>query len=686
VRTDASVVASDATATTSHAAVASGSDAKSVAVQKKKTVTVTVTVTEMKTAKMVAAVTGSREQARIASRKSTARCFFVDFLHIKFYYSIGMKKSWYYFKGVRKFVFLYIGSLAIMQGMALWFPMLIKDLTGSVTSASTTDIVLNGLFVFGIAVLIFLVNLFGEMFGAKAFASFQKNLRAEMFEKLQQAPVERVNELDSSTILPLIMNDTAWIRGMQRHIMIFIVMFPVAILGSIVMLFSLEPYYALFALASLPFVVVFFFINSRRINKILSKSIPGFDIMHVQVKEGIIGAKEIRVFNKAKKREEEFSEQFFYGRQQSAKTLKAINLSASFNAALFALVTVAIVIYGASTMTDVSPVGTLTAALLYISMLMNGSHETFKLFVDFLPRVKMAKDRIARIYNLPIESQAGRSKLDMAETFSLDLEIKGVNYKYPNGVTGLSNINIKVDKNTRVAITGGAGSGRTVFPQLLLQYDKPTSGQITVGGMDIYDINSTFYRRNIIAYCDQTPEFIPGTIRDNLALLNPGVTDEQILKLFKDIGAQSFVDKFDKFLDHQICERDGFNMATKKLLNLARTLLKPAPIYIFNQCFDHINPEYIVKIFAKLRKEKKTCFFITQNNVVSKHCDTVHILKKGVISGSGAHEVLTKTNADYRDMYLASAGRIISEEAAKDVKMVPEADTATGDEAGGETV
>jgi len=599
-----------------------------------------------------------------------------------------MKKSWHYFFGVRKFVFLYIGSLAIMQAMALWFPTLIRDITGMVgpeSTATTTDIIIQGLIVFGVVILIFVINLLGEMFGAKAFASFQKNLRAEMFDKLQQAPVERVNELDSSTILPLIMNDTAWIRGMQRHIMLFLVIFPVAILGSIIMLFTLEVYYGLLALASLPFIVIFFIINSRRINKIIQKSIPGFDVMHTQVKEGIIGAREIRLFNKAKKREEEFAEQFWYGRQQSAATLKAHNLSASFNAALFSIITAAIVIIGATTMRDVSQLGELTAALLYVSMLWGGSHEIFRLFVDFLPRTKMAKDRIARIYNLPIDPAGGGAKLDLAETDGLELELRGISYKFPNEVTGLSNISVLVNKNTRVAITGGAGSGRTVIPQLLLRYEKPSAGTITVGGTDIGDINPTFYRRNIIAFCDQTPEFIPGTIRDNLCFLSPGISDEKILKLFKDIGAQSFVDKFDKFLDHQICERDGFNMATKKLLNLARILLKPAPIYIFNQCFDHINPEYIVKIFAKLRREKKTCLFITQNNIVSKHCDTVHVLKKGTISGTGTHESLIKNNTDYREVYLASAGRIISEEVAREVQMLPE-DTTQSDKAGGDTV
>jgi len=111
-------------------------------------------------------------------------------------------------------------------------------------------------------------------------------------------------------------------------------------------------------------------------------------------------------------------------------------------------------------------------------------------------------------------------------------------------------------------------------------------------------------------------------------------------------------------------------------LNLARSLLKPAHIHIFNQCFDHINPEYIVKIFTKLRREKKTCLFITQNNVVSRHCDAIYVLKKGTLSGTGTHAHLIEKNHDYREICLASAGRIISEEVAKDVHMVTEDATA----------
>ena len=608
--------------------------------------------------------------------------FQVDLYAAKFYALYRMKKSWEYYSGVRKFAVLYIVFLGIMEALALVFPMLLKNIADLINQDYTdnTQIITYGIIVFGVVILIFIVNFLGEIFGAVATAGFQKNLRAEMFEKLQNVPVERVNELGASAILPILMNDTAWMRQMQQRVMVFFVFFPVAILGSIVLLFTLQVSYGFFALASLPFILVFFIINSRRLGKIMKKSIPAFDTIHVQVKEGITGAKEIRIGNKAKQREEDYIELSWLNREQTAQTLKSVNLSASFNSVLFSLITVAIIIYGAYTMTDVTQLVILNTAIQYINRLWAGSHHVFTLFVDSIPRHKIAKERIARIFNLPTETRGAGLRPDLLTMTGCTLDMQALNFVYPNGVSGLTNVSIKLEKNTRVAVTGGAGSGRTVIPQLLLQYTKPESGKITIDGTDIYDINPTYYRRHVLAFCDQTPEFVPGTIRDNLAFLNPSITDDEILGLFRDIGAQSFVAKFENFLDHQICERDGFNMATKKLLNLSRVLLKPAQIYVFNQCFDHINPEYIVKIMSRLRRERKTCLFITQNNLVSKYSDQVYVLKNGAISGTGKHAELIKNNTDYREICLASAGRIISEEVAKEVQMMPE-EIPTGGEA-----
>lgn len=602
-----------------------------------------------------------------------------------------MKPTWFYYRGARKYVVMCVFFLALTEILALVLPMLLKATTELATVGATTwqEIVMYGVIVLGVIALIFIMNFFGEIFGAVATAELQKNLRAEMFEKLQTAPAERVNELGSGKILPLVMNDTSWIKNMQRNILLFIVYFPIAILGSIVMLFTLGLFYGLFALASLPFVILFLYFNSRRLAKIMEKSIAGFDTTHVQVKEGIIGAKEIRVFNKAKQREQDFEQLFWYGRLQTSQTLKTINLSTSFHAVLFTLVTVAIIIYGACTMTDVGQLVVLNTAIIYVNWLWSRSREVFKLFVDHIPRIKIAKERIALIYNLPADTHAhsheGGTKPEIADTAGASLILQGLEYKYPNGVTGLADVNVAVEKDTRVAIAGGAGSGRTVIPQILLQFLKPSAGKVLLGGTDISEIDPTHYRRNLIAYCDQVPEFIPGTIRDNLRLLNPAATDAEILRVFREIGARSFVERFDNFLEHNIGERDGFNMATRKLLNLVRTLLKPAPVYIFDQCFDHLRAEYLEKFFAKLEREKKTCLFITQNAVLSKHCDKIYVMKKGAVSAVGTHDDLVKSSVDYCDLCLVQGGSVYSEEVANKVPMQQPAQEIA-DAAGGDAI
>ena len=575
-----------------------------------------------------------------------------------------MKRRWIYFRGVKKFVALAIVFLLLQEVLALVFPMLLKNVADLVYKTGTVanDIVMGGILVLGVVVLIFAINFCSELFMSIAIGSFQKKMREDMYEKIQNAPTEKINEMGSGQILPLFMNDTAWVRNMQKQLLIFYVYFPITILGSIIMLFVLEPIYALFALGAMPIVLVFFIINSRNVGKIMKKSIPAFDVMHDDVKEGIIGAKEVRVFGKAKQREKDFAKNAWLNRVQSTKTQQATNLSTSFNALLFTIITVVIIVYGAYTMTDVSGIIVINTCMQYAKKLFDGAHYTFTLFVDFIPRVKIANDRISKVYGLPIDTTNDGKFSKPEGAAGSHFQFVSVGFKHPNKMTALTSINMTIEPGTMVAVTGGIGSGRTIIPQLILQSLKPSNGQILIGGTDISEINPTYYRRNVVCLCHQEPDFIPGTIRDNLKLLNPSVTDEAIHKCFEELGEQDFVKKFGKnFLDYPVGERNTFNASTKKLLNLVRSLLKDAPIYLFNQCFEHITNECIGQVMQKMHREKKTCLFVTQNNAVSKHCDNIYVLKNGRIVAEGKHEELLRGNTVYAELCSAAAGRIISE-------------------------
>jgi ABC-type multidrug transport system fused ATPase/permease subunit len=264
------------------------------------------------------------------------------------------------------------------------------------------------------------------------------------------------------------------------------------------------------------------------------------------------------------------------------------------------------------------------------------------------------------IFNLREEDKSkGISAMPISDLPKL--EFVNTSYKHANGSDGLVGINIKVEHNNRVAVAGGIGSGKNIIAQLMLRYFRPTDSKILFNGMELTQINKAFWRKNIIAFCSSNAQFVPGTIRYNMQLLNPDVTDEQILKTFKDIGADDFLQKFDNLLDYEITETYSLRDSAKNLLNLVRTILKPASIYIFNECFDHIKPEYLTKMMAKLKKEKRTCMFVTYNSAVCKGCNIVYVLKGGKVNGSGTHDELMKKNAEYKGFYASSGGIIQSE-------------------------
>jgi ATP-binding cassette subfamily B protein len=570
-----------------------------------------------------------------------------------------MRKTWGYYRGARAAVALCVFFLIVQELLALFFPMLLNNITKMINDAATTtdNIIMYGLMVFGVVVLILIVNVAGEYFGAASTAVYQKNMRKEIYEKLRAAPPESISELGSRA-LTLIMNDTTWIRNMQKQLLIFYVYFPIAVLGSFIMLFDLNAYYALFALASVPLVLTFFFVAAAKIDKVIKKSVPAFDGMHFNVKEGIEGAKEIRVLGKAKTREKDFAKMSNLQRKQYTIVQKSVNLSVSFHAVLFTVITAAIIIYGAATMTDVTQLVVLNTAIMYVNKIWAGSHYIITLFVEYVPRVRLAKSRIAEAMNAPAAKAETGITAEPVGRIS-GIEFAGVNYTYPGGAAGLCNVSIKAAPRVCTAITGGIGSGRSIVPKMLLQYITPDSGRVIYNGTDISEINPTFFRRHIISMCAQQAEFFAGSIRDNLRVLNPAVTDEEILNTFREIGADHIVSKFSDFLNFEIGEKNTLAAATVNTINIVRALLKPASVYVFNQCFDHIKQSYVVKIMAKLKRERRTCIFITQNPWVCKAAGKIYVLKNGRLSGTGVHANLIKTNKVYREVHSSMTGTII---------------------------
>jgi len=565
---------------------------------------------------------------------------------------------------------VYILSMVILEGLSLYFPILLQNVTKvaqeefSNGNRSIVPLIWQGVLVFTFITLIFAVQFWSEYAGSSYGARYQRNIRVGLYEKLSRLSDDQIEQVGVARIMPILMNDTSWLKKFNRQLVILTVYFPVAILGSLIMLFTLNWAYALFAFAALPFVILFFYFNTRRMGKkYIPDSVSSYDELFFNIKDGIKGVKEIRILGKADERTSDFERQLNATRGQAHATLRSHAMSTGFTMILFTMITIAIIIYGA--MNELTPgemqgIVTLNTAIQYIDKLRKGSHQIFVYFVDFLPRARFTKKRLNQIYEMP-DPPIDEGLRQLPQFKSDNLSIRNLSLELPNGKRIYENISINVPSGGIVAIAGGMDSGKSVLCESLLKFKVPTSGAIIFDDIDIAQINTTVWRRDYVSLCQNNPKFVSGTIRENMKLLAPDVTDEQILTTFKDICGADYIKKFDKQLDFEISESFNISDGVKNVLSIVRGILKPAHIYIFNQCFEHVRPEYISAVIQKLRTEKKPALFITYNASICKNCDNIFVLKHGKITASGEHKTLMKQSADYRELNASLNGNILYE-------------------------
>jgi len=571
-------------------------------------------------------------------------------------------------------MFITLGFLVVMEVLALLFPMLLFRVTEIISDGVEGDLaqneVLGQMFMWGGLVLAFILLIAVVSYVSAYFFSvysnkYAQNVRRELFNKFQRVSTETIENYGSGKVMPTVLIDTAWIAAYQRRLLVAAVIIPVAVFGSLIMMFSLGGVavtFSLIALGAVPIIAIFYAIGLRRMNKIIPPSVESMDEFFINVKEGISGAKDIRVLGKAEERARKFAKPVHLQVRQGINADMLHNFSGAFNALLFTIIQIVIIIVGINIgMENVHDLVILNTVLQYIVRIQWASHTIFVWFVEHMPRIWVVKKRFQEVYYLPEVAVAG-GLTNINKPAEPALYFSNIEFNWPNGARGL-NLSLSVPYDTRIAIAGGVGSGKSILPKLLLRQADANGGSINLNGLDISSINKHYLRREVLAYCSPTSQFINGTIRDNMRVLSPEATDEQILEIFTALGAEDFMAKFgESFLDYELNINKKMSDSARNLLGVARCALKPASVHIFNQCFDHVNQRYIDNLMKYLKKEKKTCLFISYDPTVCRNCNEVYVLKNGKITGNGRHTELLRNNADYKRFYASTTGTIPVEE------------------------
>ena len=238
------------------------------------------------------------------------------------------------------------------------------------------------------------------------------------------------------------------------------------------------------------------------------------------------------------------------------------------------------------------------------------------------------------------------------ENYKGEIEFRNVTFEYTRGEYILNNISFKLTPNNHVAFVGESGCGKSTIVSLICKLYDPTAGVITFDGVDSLSLDQSFGHN--VCMINQFPYVFNLTIRENMQLVKPDVTDKEIYHALKLANADKFVRALPKKLDSFLGE-GGTRLSggQKQRICIARALLKDSKIIIFDEAtsaLDNISQEQVIENL-KVLKNGRTLISIAHRLSTIEDCDTIYFIKKGKIVASGTHKELMANNAQYRNLY-----------------------------------
>lgn len=231
----------------------------------------------------------------------------------------------------------------------------------------------------------------------------------------------------------------------------------------------------------------------------------------------------------------------------------------------------------------------------------------------------------------------------------LKLSFNNVSFQYEEGAYVLKDINLNLRQYEKVTFTGRTGVGKTTLFKLITGLLKPTKGNITINGIDVYDIPNS-EKREIFGYVDQNFHLIKGTVAEQISLQDESITREQIEKALDFVGLGDYIAAMDNGLDTRVTGDTLFSQGQKQLLAIARAIVKNPPILLLDEItanLDSITEEKIVSVLQRAG-EAHTILSISHRLSSIIASDTVVILEHGRVKNAGSPEILLENDEWYR--------------------------------------
>ena len=504
------------------------------------------------------------------------------------------------------------------------------------------------------------VSLFGSLSANKlnnsVMAGYTRDVQRATFAKINRLSYSAFSRLGPSGLLTRVTDDIWNIEGAISSLVYTAVTVPVMLVGSAVLAFIRNATLAVVFILSLPPVMLLVWLLLRPLYGMWELSDKFVDDQNRIVRERLSGIRVVRAFN-SDLREHERAR---HATEEMAKYMIRANVRGGyiepFAMLLLNLATVLMVAV-AGGMADVGALksaGDIVALVQYV-MILAGALLNLSWTVAWLPRLRVAIKRIGEIHS---ETDEGSAKSETLPS-GFALEVRGLYFAYPDSPRDtLEDISISVKEGERVAIIGGTGSGKTTLTRLLVGLYSTDRGEIMLGGVDYRRLSLDEIRSHFSVALQRSMIF-EGTVRENLLLGDPDADDEKILEALSDAEMRHFIEETKGGLDYLLVGM-GRNVSggQKQRLNIARAILRPADIYLFDDSFSALDflTERRIREALEKRLSGKSVITVTQRVASAMHADRIYVIDGGRIVGSGTHRELLISSDIYREIAYSQLG------------------------------
>ena len=497
------------------------------------------------------------------------------------------------------------------------------------------------------------------IFASKAATGFAKNLRHDMFYRVQNFSFSNIDKFSSSSIVTRLTSDVAHLQMTFQMVIRMTIRCTVMLVLALIMALNLSAKLSTIYLQVMPLLIVALVCLVPIVFKIFDRSFKLVDKLNNVVQENVHGVRVVKSFVREQKETDKFTD--ISGKLaenfSKAEKILALNSPLMQGCVYICMLTIswlgAQMVVGSGNKPEVGlTTGELSSMFTYTTQILMGLMNMSLVFVMMI----MSRTPMVRCYEiLKEEPDLVSPENALTEVFDGAIDFENVSFRYSKEAQhrALKEVNLHIPSGATVGILGGTGSSKSTLVQLIPRLYDVSEGSVKVGGRDVREYDLQVLRDNVAMVLQKNVLF-SGTIKENLRWGNPDATDVELEHACKLACAHDFITSFPDGYDTHI-EQGGTNVSggQKQRLCIARALLKKPKILILDDSTSAVDTHTDAMIRKAFREEipGTTKLIIAQRVASVQDADMIIILENGQVAAVGDHETLMQTSTIYQEVF-----------------------------------